>query len=62
MNCLFYLALEGIDGCGKSTVAKQLTDRMRANGINVVLWEFTRIRRTLLGRLMPSNRRKLRRS
>lgn len=57
-----YLALEGIDGAGKSTVARELVTRMEATGCEVLLvrepgstWLGEEVRRLLLdaGELVP---------
>ncbi len=44
------IAIEGIDGSGKGTQAKELVDRLAASGRRVQLLSFPRYRDTLFGR------------
>lgn len=36
MSTGYFIVLEGLDGCGKTTMAKRLTDYLKANGIDVI--------------------------
>ncbi|HAA48654.1 MAG TPA: dTMP kinase [Planctomycetaceae bacterium] len=45
----FLIAIEGIDGSGKGTQARQLVDRLTSNGISNALLSFPRYSDTLFG-------------
>ena len=46
----FLVAIEGIDGSGKGTQARQLVDRLDSDGISTSLLSFPRYSETLFGR------------
>ncbi|MDC0176507.1 thymidylate kinase, partial [Planctomycetaceae bacterium] len=45
----FLVAIEGIDGSGKGTQARQLVDRLTNNGVSTALLSFPRYSETLFG-------------